>query len=262
MTNLNINNLTFDEPIIYRDLNIYPVRLRDYYAFYGYADCFLTDKNSIPDAKVISMKELEYLHYITQKEKSEKPYIYFFDRILSLCLRDNDSFENPQKSIVRFYLYKDLHNPYFLINNKKYYDSDYKNIKRIICMQNLVDLPDENISKDVRDSLENALSYKNKSDENPATLEDYIISLSVVTGWKLEYIYEMSIRKFIKSVRRFDHYMHYKIFMSASMSGMVEFKDKSVIKSWLSGLEKKDKYKDVSLGLEEFRRKLSLEDAK
>ena len=122
---------------------------------------------------------------------------------------------------------------------------------------------DKNISKEVRDSLEKAKRYKEKlSGTTPASFEDYIISLAVTTGWSYEYIYNLSIRKFFKSIQRLDNLIHYKIYLSASMSGMVEFKDKSFIKHWLSNLENKDKYADVSVGVDAVQNKLSLESAK
>ena len=115
----------------------------------------------------------------------------------------------------------------------------------------------------MRDSLEKAREYKRRlSKEKPASLEDYIISIAVATGWEMEYIYSMPIRKFQKTISRLDNYIHYKIYLAASMSGMVEFKDKSFIKHWLSNLDTKDKYSDVSVDLDALQNKISLGSAK
>ncbi len=46
------------------------------------------------------------------------------------------------------------------------------------------------------------------------------------------------------------------------MSGMVEFKDKSFIKHWLSDLEEKERYKDVSMNLGDIEDKVSMTSAK
>jgi len=255
--------LTFDLPVPYKDLMLYPVTLKDYTKFYYFAQCFTLDKNSIPDARIISMKELEYIYFSTQENPEINPYLIWFDRVLALSLKEEKSFESLEKSITEKYRYyeNNQHNPYFIINDKNYFEEDYQNIKKIICRQNLVDLPDERFTKEVRDSLEEAKKYKNK-DDSPATLEDYIISLSVETGWKLDYIYNMTIRKFLNSLKRLDHILHYKIFLTASLSGFVEFKDKSFIKHWLANLEEGDRYKDISLDLEEVRGKISLDTAK
>ena len=257
MSNI-LNYLTFDLPVPYKNLKIYPATVRDYIEFSTYSECLTLDKNSIPDPKIISMTELEYIYYST--EKDNKPYLFFFDRLLAICLKDEEDFENLKESILR-YKYNETHNPFFIIGENKYDSKDFINIKNIICQQNLVDIPDENISKEVRDSLEEARKYKNKG-KRPATLEDYIVSLSNFTGWEIEYIYSMTVRKFIKSLERINNLIHYKIYMTASMSGFVEFKDKSFIKHWLENLDEKDKYKDVALDLEAVQSKLNFEDAK
>ena len=72
----------------------------------------------------------------------------------------------------------------------------------------------------------------------------------------------MTIRKFQKAMSRMDNLIHYKIYLAASLSGMVDFKDKSIIKHWLSNLDSKDKYSDVSVDLEEMQKKLSPDGGK
>jgi hypothetical protein len=254
-------SIIFDLPIPYKNIKIYPAIVRDYGQFMGYSECFSLEKNSIPDPKIISMTELEYLYYLYQTNKKH-PYLIWFDRVLSVCLKDNKKeFESIEKSMKR-YRYDDKGKPLFIVNEEKYTAKDFAEIKKIICMQNDLELPDENISKEVRDSLEKAKLYKNKiGDEKLATLEDYIISLAILTGWNFDYIYDMTIRKFTRCLKRMDLYIHYKIFLSASMSGMVEFKDKSFIKHWLNGLDS-NIYKDVSVDLSTVQDKISFESAK
>lgn len=252
--------ITFDLPIPYKNIKIYPVTVRNYGDFMGYSECLTMEKNSIPDPKIISMTELEYMCHLLQT--GEKPYLFWFDKILSLCLKDEKGFEDIKESMGR-YRYDEKGKPFFIIGKDNYTGKDFEEIKRIICIQNIVELPDENISKEVRNSLEKAKEYKRKiAGEVPATLEDYIISLATLTGWDFDYIYNMSIRKFTKCLRRLDMYIHYKIFLSSAMSGMVEYKDKSFIKHWLSGLNDDNKYKDVSMDLDTVQDKISFESAK
>lgn len=252
-----IKETTFDEPVIYKGLKIYPVKVKDMIEFSLYSECLRTDKNSTPDINVIQMKELEYLYWMT--ETNEKtPYIFMFDRLLSLVLKDDESFKVPIESITRFKRFENG-NHHFIINDIAYFAEDYDIIKQIIAKQNSVELIDENISKDVRDSLENAKKYKAKLQKSgpPASIEDLIISLSITTGWSLEYIYNMTIRKFYKTIARMDNLIHYKIYLAASMSGMVDFKNKSFIKHWMSNLDIKDKYADVSVNLQDMQNKIS-----
>jgi hypothetical protein len=253
---------TFDQPVPYKKLLIYPATVKDYIQFEYYAQCLSLDKNSTPDIKIISMNYLEYLFYSTATNPESQPYLMWLDRLLALCLKDEESFENIEKSVLR-YNFDNPHSPFFTINDIKYDANDFDQIKEIICEQNLVDVPDETVSKEVRDAYEEARKHKTKlKGEKPASLEDYIIGIAGATGWTYDFIYNMTIRKFKKALRRIDYYIHYKIYLSASMSGFVEFKDKSVLRHWLSGFEEKDDYKDVSIALEEIQGKVSFENAK
>jgi len=260
---MNIEQYTsFDLPVPYRGLNIYPIKTADYIIFNHYSQCFLIEKNHTRDISIISMTELEYLYKATEQDTESFPHLLWFDRALSLCLKDDESFSEIKNSIKR-YKYDERGKPFFEVSGEKYTDKDFNEIKEIVCEQNMIELPDTSISKEVKDSLKKAQEYKNRlNGVKPASFEDHIISLSVATGWTMEYIYSLTIRKFIKSIQRLDNLIHYKIYLSASMSGFVEFKDKSFIKHWMASLENKDKYSDVSLDLEAVRGKLSLESAK
>ena len=254
--------LTYDSPIPYRGLEFYPVRVIDYMIFTLYSQCFLIEKNYTRDISIISMTDLEYLYYATEKDKESFPVLLLFDRILSISLRNDNSFDDVETSMKR-YKYDEKGKPFFEISGETYTDKDFCKIKEIICEQNMIELPDFSISKEVRDSLEKAQEYKKKLEGiKSASFEDYIISLSIATGWTTDQIHAMTVRKFIKSIQRLDNLIHYKIYLSASMSGMVEFKDKSFIKHWLTSIEDKDKYADVSLDLNEVKRTISLESAK
>jgi len=255
--------INYDLPIPYRNINIYPVTVKEYLLFNAFSGSLTFEKNLIPDVKIISMTNLEYVFYSVQEDKEENhPYLLWFDRLLHLCLKDEKSFESLEKSVER-YKYDEKGKPFFIIGDEKYTFVDFDKMKAIICNQNLIELPDETISKEVRDSLEEARKYKERlSGEVPGSLEDYIVSLTIATGWTLEYVYSMPIRKFIKSIRRLDSLIHYKIYLSASMSGMVTFKDTSFVKHWLLGSADGGKYKDVSVDLDTIQRKVSMESAK
>jgi hypothetical protein len=255
---------TYDLPVPYKNIKLYPVTVKDYTLFNIYSRCLTVDKNSIPDPKIISMTYLEYIFNITEKNPIDYPYLIWFDRLLAMCLKEDDTFGEIEKSIKRYRYDDKTKKPFFLIQKERYTSDDFEKIKEIIAEQNMVELIDENVSKEVRDSMEKAREFKRKiSGTKTASIEDYIISLSISTGWSHKYIYSMTIRKFIKSIRRMDNLIHYKIYMTASMSGMVEFKDKSFIKHWLTDLDDdENKYGDVTVDLQEMQDKVSFESAK
>ena len=254
--------LPFDEPIEYKKLKFYPIRVKDYFLFTMYSSALLVDKNSIPDPKVISMGYLEYLFHLTITDIEHTPYMIWLDRLLALTLKDEKSFEDIEESLKR-YIQNEKGKTQIVIDGEKYDERDFLEIRNIIAQQNLLELSDENISKEVRDSLEYARDYKARLQGGKGgSFEDYIISLAVETGWTYEYIYNLSIRKFMSSIQRLDNSIHYKIYLAASMSGMVDFKDKSFIIHWLSSLTTKEKYADVSMSLDSVQSTISMDSAK
>jgi hypothetical protein len=50
--------------------------------------------------------------------------------------------------------------------------------------------------------------------------------------------------------------MHYEIYLSASMSGFVEFKDKNTLKHWMVDLTTEDKYSDAKIDKDEMQSKI------
>jgi hypothetical protein len=126
-----------------------------------------------------------------------------------------------------------------------------------------LELPDERIQKTVRDSLEEARRYKEKLLGNKvASLEEQMLALSIYSGWELEKIYNMTIRKFRRAIARANHMVYQQIYQTASMSGFVEFKDKSVLSGWLADIDNNDRYGDVKMSLEELQSKADFSAAK
>lgn len=217
----------YDDPVVYKNLTIYPATIRDYLKFYFLAECLTIDKNSINDVKIISMTYLDFLYSLNTEET---PYIAYLDNLLKLVTR------NPDLQIM--YARNKKNKPIFIVGEDEYNASDFEEIKQIICEYNMVELPDETIQKEIRDNMKKAQELRRKSSGKMASLEDQIVCVMISSNLTLEQIYKLSIRKFSKILERADAQLHYKIYLSASMSGMVEFKDKSFIKHWMSDLTK------------------------
>lgn len=219
----------YDKPIPYKSLLVYPALMSDYLLFHYCAQCLMLDKNSIPDVKIISMSYFEYLLYLYYAKNDVDP-IGMFDGLLRIVLRKTD-----EEDFTIRYKYDEAGKAIFEIAGEIFTSNDFDAIKEIIVEQNLLELPDETIQKEIRDKMEEANRLRQRINGNKmATLEDQMIAVAVYTGWDFDKICKMSIRKFVKTLQRADLLLHYKIYLGASMSGMVEFKDKSVIKHWLS----------------------------
>jgi len=227
--NYDLYNI-YDEAIPYKkDLLIYPARMRKYLQFFTVAQVLLLDKNSVPDAKIIQMSFLDYIYHVATDENY---YITFLDGLLRLCMHIDDD-EKTQYYTDR------TGNSFFEIGEEVFDKNDFEKIRKIIIEQNLLNPPDDTIQKSLRDDMEEARRLRQKiSGNKTAGIEEQMIAVMISTGLSMTDVYDMTIRKFIKTLERVDHKLHYEIYLAASMSGFVTFKDKSAIKHWLSDLSK------------------------
>lgn len=242
---------TFDQPYTYvsadkkSTLKIYPALLKDIFMVMYLSNVLTIDKNSIPDAKVIQMSYLEYL--ITEEKKNpDFGYMKMLGWLLTIVLKD--------ENLTLRYGFDDKKKPVIILNNNVFSAKDFEEIRQIICFQNEIEIPDDRVAKEIRDAAKLAAEIRRKnSGMKHAGLEDQIIAVSISTGIPIEDVYNVTIRKFNKMLARIDHKLHYEIYLSASMSGFVKFKDKNAIKHWLADLDA-DKH-DGLIAYEEFENK-------
>ncbi len=240
--------LFYDKPIPYKDLLIYPATMDRYLDFHFYITCLLLDKNSIPNPVVISMTYLQFLYYMAST--TELPYLYMFKELLKMVLHiDNDSDlwfgTDPNGKAI------------FRIRGVIYGSEDLDKITDIVFLQNSIEHIDDTIQKEVRDAMEKAKVYKMKQNEyKMCSLEDQMICVLISTALKFDDINKLTIRKFSKILERVDYKLHYEIYLSAEMSGMVKFKDENKIKHWMADLTKSDKYEDVKVDADEMHHKI------
>ena len=245
----HIKELYFDEPIPYKELLIYPVTMKDYLEFHWLVSCLLIDKNSIPDINVISMSYLRFLYY--NAANNDEPYVYMIKMLLCMVLHMDFNEE------MSFYVDEKSDKAFFKVRGVAYSDSDFDEIVKIIFEQNCITPIDNTIQKEVRDALEKAEEFKmQQTKQKMCSLEEQMICVLISTPLKLEDIYKLTIRKFEKILQRVDAKLHYQIYLNASMSGMVKFKDESVIQHWMNDLTKDDRYSDVKVDMDAMRNKI------
>ena len=240
--------LFYDKPIPYKELLIYPATMDRYLDFHFYITCLLLDKNSIPNPEVITMTYLQFMYYMAST--TELPYLYMFKELLKMVLHiDNDSDlwfgTDPNGKAI------------FKIKGIIYDSDDLNKITDIIFLQNSIEHIDDTIQKEVRDAMEKARVYKMKQNEyKMCSLEDQMVCVLISTSLKFEDINKLTIRKFSKIFERVDYKLHYEIYLSAEMSGMVKFKDENKLKHWMADLTKSDKYEDVKVDADEMHHKI------
>jgi len=246
--NVFISNV-FDEEFNYKSLKLYPIKLRDYFKFQLFSECLILEKNSVPDVKIIQMTYLQYLYHMKNENNLLIEKLY---GLLQLAMKRDD--------FKLIWGYTENGKPFFKIDpdGEMFFSEDFDNIKEILAEQNMFELPDESIQKDVRDDIEKARRIKQRINQsNMADLEEQIVALSLYSGISLEKIYDMTIRKFMISVRRATHMIMSSYYIQASLSGMVEIKDKSLTRHWLVDLNENNKFSDITVALEDIQSKIS-----
>jgi len=240
---------TFDEPVTYKELRLHPIRMEHIYLMNMFSSVLLLEKNSISNNPELAVKaiSMSYLEFLFKSSNKENNLIYLLDGLLRLVLN-----KLTDKNFEIKYDKDNVGKPIIKISGKTYNSSDFDELRKIISEQNMIDLPDERIQKNVRDKLEEAKKFRERVSGGfkPATLEEQIIALSLYTGWNLEHVKTMTVRKFFSSIRRANHMIMSNIYLTASMSGFVTFKDKSVLRGWLTDLSERDKYEDVKMSPE------------
>jgi hypothetical protein len=244
---------TFDKPVPYKKILLYPILMKDYFEFNYVASCLILEKDTSIEA--ITMTYLEYLFHVMNEENNLLALLDGLFRLV-LGIKEDKDFE------IRYGKGVDGR-PLFEIAGEIYNSDDFDKIREIIVDQNYVEVPDPMVQKNVRDALAEARAWKARlQGTTVASLEDQIIALSLFSGLSLDEIYNFTIRKFIKAVRRANHIIHQNVYLQASVSGMVTFKDKKVLTGWLADLETEDKNSDVTMDLDSLKGKADFSSAK
>lgn len=227
----------YDLPIPYKGLDIYPVLMADYWDFWQFAPVLLLDIYSPPilTPEIAQMKFLEYYFYEKNPE-GKQYYLPILAEMLRIVFRDKERKKKIYPVVVEG-------NPYLVIRweeKESVIDKhDFEKIRGMIISQNLLNPPNPRIQKELRDSMREAKEIREKMRGiKHASLEDQIATLCVGVGITFDDVWKMTYRKFSKLLERFDNNLHYQIYKTAMMSGMVKFKDTSFIKHPLANLER------------------------
>lgn len=129
---------------------------------------------------------------------------------------------------------------------------DFEELKALIPRQNILDYDgDKYIDPDLKEELEIKARLQNKDYTSP-TLEKQLICVAVGTGFAIEYLHKITMRKLSLLLKTIDAKNMYYAQVQAAMSGMVKFKEDP--KHWIFTDNKKN-IKDELTSLENFEKK-------
>ena len=79
--------ISFDLPVPYKGLEIYPVKMFDWHEFLVCSSMLVIDKNNIPDVNIIQMSYFEFLLNIVREDTQAKA---LFDDLLKIVFKTYD----------------------------------------------------------------------------------------------------------------------------------------------------------------------------
>lgn len=212
------DELTFDDPIDYKGLLLYPVSIRKINKFLQSSSVLRIQKEYIPDKEIIKMSYLKFLMTNIDKEKEEYGESLTFD-LLALCFMICMRIEEIS---IRLFIDEDGKTK-LILNGVEIDENEFDYLRKLILYQNLPNYDDELMNPDLKNDLEEADKIKNGGEETE-DFEHLIANLVIGTGMNIDDVKNLPIRKFYIIGQVMDRKLHYSIYKQASVGGFVEFK--------------------------------------
>ena len=269
---------TYDEPVPFCGLYLYPVSVRNYNEFMTSNACLLLNKNDDPMG--IKFTHLDYLLSKVSDEKEGVLWSMRLSKIIELCFHilpgmkcskcgkyiPYDQFftedrvklyqEGTDKDRKKFFdcdcgegkmiasldQKKDekTNKTVLLIDGHEIDYVNFNKMRKYILYQNLPDFKDDSwADKAIRDDQAKRAEILSK-DSGKASLERKMLCIVAATGIDISKIYDMSIRKFTALLGVINDYTEYKATKVGLMSGMVSLKKGQKIDHWIYTKEKSD----------------------
>lgn len=260
---------TFDKPIPFCGLMIYPVTVRDYDLFLFCSSCFTLNKNDDPEG--IRKSHLDYLLDKMQGKEEGIIWSFRFSKLIELMFHlknglkcdkcgkfktyEEFSLEMKEKGeatehmlececgghlheMVGYATDEKTKKKYLNIDGHVVTSKDFDKLRRIALYQNLPDYKDDSwVHPEIRKDQEAKAELKKKVDgEVRASLERKIICVSSKTNYKIAEIFDLSIRKFLILLDVVDSAITYQAELQGRYSGLVS--SKAPIDHWVYKREK------------------------
>lgn len=237
----------FGFPYKYKELNVYPIQVKDYYYWEKNLDILLIEKNYIGDLDIIQMS---YLKFLIGLGLSDESVIKKLIKILRLVLRlkdDEYTIELILEGNLQIVLQpKKSELPIYTIS-----EEEFEDIKTIICYQNIYKYDDKYVDPDIKKAVDDYLNLKTK-DAPKLTLERKIYGLAVGCNMRLEDIAELPIRAFGQLFDLMVEEKDYHTLKGAELQG-TSFKNP--IEHWIYK-EEKDRYDEGFMDLDEYKKQI------
>lgn len=275
---------TYDEPVPFEGVFLYPVSVKNYNEFMSCSSCCTLNKNDEP--KGIRMSTIDYFISKMRDPQEGVQWSAKFTRLMELCLHIKSELYCPncgkrmsyEEYMLRFQQAKGqerekvtlcecgaqfvptietkkdetTNKTVFYFEGHKIDNQNFMRMKKYIMYQNLPDFRDDSwVDKDIREDqmAKNELVSKTSG---TASLERKIIGIASNTSYKINEVYDLSIRKFLQLLSMIDDMINYKTTQQGLKSGFVSLKKGTTIPHWLYQKEDSSIY-GKAVSLDEYR---------
>ena len=244
-----------DLPIFIDGLELHPIKLKNLASYYSSVSIIKLSKAQI-NPLYIKMSYYTFLcHYIVtlsksaveEERKKGETALILLGSLFSLSMKKNvipKVLYNQETKESSIQLYEiDIEN---VDKVKSLYENpkqvftltkeNFDEIREILIYQNDVHYIDYNkYSKDVQELL--LQEEQRRQNKSTTTLEDKVDSVVAATGWDTETVSNLSIRRFERIFDRVVKKLEYQINKTGAMSGLISFKDKSILEPWTGSID-------------------------
>jgi len=222
-------------------------------------NCFICDnENCDEESKTFEemqekINSVERESLLIQDQKKKEEMIYRAIEKIQVC-------EKCGSALRQYYCIKqEGEKKQLFIGHVEITPSEYENLRKLVCYQNMLDFDDEYVDPELKADLEEVAKLKNPSGVTPS-LEKQMAAVITGSSYKYEDLKELTLRKFTMLLRIIDAKLHYMCYQEGKMSGLVQFKNEPDHWIWSSDDQKKDKFKDI-MSLDQIKTKFG-DDAK
>lgn len=144
-----------------------------------------------------------------------------------------------------------------MIDSHTITSKDYTKLRQIVLYQNYPDYVDDSwVDPDIKKDHDEKMRLQQQNNDLHATIEKKVVCLSIATHYKIDEIYNMSIRRFTMALSTVDDLINYQIMKQATMSGFVSLPKGKSVEHWIYKPDK-DMYGDSYKSTEDIQNSVS-----
>lgn len=253
---------TFDEPVPFCGMKIYPVTVRDYTTFLIVSDCFLLNKNESGEG--LRMNHLDFLLSKLTNKEDGRMWSGKFSRLIELIFhiqngmkcekcgkvitfdeyvaqlqalnagkKEGNTLENVKcecggdlHEMIHFRTDEKTKKRQLIVDGHTIAPKDYDLLRKIAIYQNMPDYHDDSwVHPEIKaDQAKKNEILSRKDGPNVANLERKIVCVAAKSAYKIDEIYDMTMRKFIMLLGVIDDAITYETTRVGLMTGLVSHK--------------------------------------